>query len=231
MSAIFRVMTYNTRGSLGIDNLRSTERIAETVRLYSPDIVCFQEIHQRLPWSRFENQPKRLGQLLECPFYFHPPVNFGLGRYGIGIASRWKPTHIRKYLLPSQGEQRGLLELEFLEVAEIGSFRVFCTHWGLKPEERARQGRYCVEKVGGSPLPAIFCGDLNEESEAEGVRGLLGQGGLSNFNSEGTLTFPSDAPNTRIDYILGRGLTCNRFEVAASLASDHLPLIADIRIS
>lgn len=223
-------MTYNTRGSLGMDGVRSTERIAETARLYSPDIICFQEIHQCLPWSGLENQPKRLEGLLELPFYFHPPVNFGIGKYGIGIASRWKPSQIRKYLLPSQGEQRGLLELEFLNVAGIGSFRVFCTHWGLKAEERARQGRFCAEKVGVSSTPVVFCGDLNEEASADGVRQLLAQGGLSDFNPSGVPTFPSDAPNTCIDYILGRGVECSRFEAGASLASDHLPLIADIRI-
>ena len=52
-----RIVTYNTRGSLGMDGLRSTRRIVETVRAVSPDIVCFQEIHQRLAWSGREDQP------------------------------------------------------------------------------------------------------------------------------------------------------------------------------
>ena len=230
MSGTIRIMTYNTRGSLGMDGVRSTSRIAETVRLYSPDIICFQEIHQWLAWSKFENQPERLEHLLQRNFVFHPPVRFGLGNYGIGIASRWHPSKVQKYLLPSVGEQRGLLELDFRGVSGIKAFRVFCTHWGLKDEERAEQGQFCVEKVLNSPLPTLFCGDLNEEVSAKGVATLIEQGGLEDTNPQGVFTFPSDTPNVRIDYILGRGLACERFEVASSLASDHLPLIADIQI-
>ena len=38
-----RIVTYNTRGSLGMDDVRSTPRIAETLRPLSADVICFQE--------------------------------------------------------------------------------------------------------------------------------------------------------------------------------------------
>src|SRR5258708_7571866 len=106
-----RIVTYNTRGSLGMDDVRSTGRIADTVRMFTPDIICFQEIHKKLPWSGKEDQPDVLATLLGRPFVFQRNVGFGRGAYGIGIAARGTITKHKEHLLPSEKEQRGVLEL------------------------------------------------------------------------------------------------------------------------
>lgn len=46
-----RIVTYNIRGGLGLDGRRSIGRVAETLRALRPDVVCFQEVHQRTPWG------------------------------------------------------------------------------------------------------------------------------------------------------------------------------------
>src|SRR5579872_3618595 len=80
-----RIATYNTRGSLGSDGLRSTKRIAETLRPFSADVICFQEIYQRIP-PPLEDQPAKLEALLNRSFVFQRCLDFAFG--GVG---EWNP--------------------------------------------------------------------------------------------------------------------------------------------
>ena len=225
-----RIMTYNIRGGLGMDNVRSIARISETVRLYSPDVVCFQEVHKRLLWSGHEDQPERLAHLLGRSFHFQRLLTFGHGGYGIGIATRAIPRYVKEHLLPSRGEQRGLLEVGLSGVLGFPLMRVFCTHWGLDEGERLKQARFCVDVLRAENTPTLFCGDLNETKERAGVSFLLSESGFVDAGAEGSLpTFPSIGQNVRIDYLLhSSAVRSDRFEVIHSTASDHLPIVADI---
>src|SRR5579883_2187322 len=126
-----RIVTYNTRGSLGMDGKRSTSRIADVVRALSPDVVCFQEIHQKLPWSGGEDQPNLLSEALGRRFLFQRNLTFGFGGYGIGIATRAQVVLMREHRLPSGKEQRGALEVVLRDLPGLRSATVLCTHWGL----------------------------------------------------------------------------------------------------
>jgi endonuclease/exonuclease/phosphatase family metal-dependent hydrolase len=225
-----RIVTYNTRGSLGMDGTRSTRRIVETVRALSPDIVCFQEIHQRLPWSGREDQPAILGKMLGRTCLFQRNLHFGFGGYGVAIAFRGDLVASTEHLLPSAKEQRGALEVRLRNVGGLRSLTVFCTHWGLQVEERARQADALSGLIKAAPGPVVVCGDLNEKPEGDGVRHLLACTWLRDAGSrQNQPTFVSDNPTARIDYILhAPELVVQNVEVISSLASDHLPVLADL---
>ncbi len=225
-----RIVTYNTRGSLGMDNRRSTSRIAQVVRALSPEVVCFQEIHRRLPWSGREDQPAVLSQLLGRRFVFQQNLTFGFGGYGLGVAARGTVTAVQEHLLPSGREQRGALEVRLRDVGDLRAVTVFCTHWGLQAEERKEQAEALASLVNVAQRPVIVCGDLNEGPEGEAVRVLLSATGLQDADAIANRpTFPSDAPNTRIDYVFySPEMAARNVEVVESLASDHLPLLVDL---
>jgi endonuclease/exonuclease/phosphatase family metal-dependent hydrolase len=225
-----RIVTYNTRGSLGMDDRRDTRRIADVVRSLSPDVVCFQEIHQKLAWSGREDQPAALSELLGRPFAFQRCLTFGFGGYGIGIAARGTVAERREHLLPSRKEQRGALELRLRQVGGLRALTVICTHWGLQEEERQEQAEALAGLVAGAAKPLVLCGDLNEGPEAEGVRALLAATGLIDADAiRNRPTFTSSDPTVRIDYCLhSPDLSARHIEVVSSLASDHLPLLADL---
>ena len=84
-----RVMTYNIRGGWGMDGGWSTERIADVVLEQAPDILCLQEVHQRLPQSRFVDQPGRLQKALGLPVVFQANLRLGAGAYGLALVSRY----------------------------------------------------------------------------------------------------------------------------------------------
>ncbi len=228
-----RIVSYNTRGSLGMDGVRSTRRIADSVRVLMPDIVCFQEIHRRMVWSGREDQPAALAALLGREFVFQRNVRFGRGAYGIGISTRGSIVERRQHMLPGNREQRGALELRLRDIAGLRQLTLFCTHWGLDEEERKLQAEALVAIIEKAPRPLVFCGDLNEAANGGAVMLLLNRTGL--IDADAALnrpTFLSDAPTVRIDYCLySPDLHASRVDVGTSLASDHLPLCVDLEIA
>lgn len=225
-----KVMTYNIRIGLGIDGRRSLSRIIDTIRESEAEIVCLQEVDSRAPRSGHVDQPKRLSERLGMDFAFQPNVVRGVWGYGNLILSKRPIKNAATYALTSSDEQRGLMEVTVN--APNGRLSVFCTHWGLSPEERLSQASECAAFVQNAMSPAVFCGDLNDSDDSEPITQLLSQSGLRDLVKECAepfLTFPSDAPSRRIDYILGAGDI--RATYAGSLetkASDHLPVVVDI---
>lgn len=220
-------MTYNIRGGWGIDGQRSTERIAEVILAQSPDILCLQEVHQRLPQSRFVDQPARLQKALGLPVVFQANLRLGLGRYGLALVTRYPVNTTQNHLLPSVREQRGVLEVHL--TTEAGPMTVFCTHWGLNREERLRQGARLAELVQAASGPVLVCGDFNEGPDAPGIQAFLAATGLSDADAaQNHLTYPADTPEARIDYVFySPSLILQSIFPQETLASDHLPLIAD----
>lgn len=222
-----RVMTYNIRGGWGMDGGWSTERIGDVVLEQDPDILCLQEVHQRLPQSRFVDQPGRLQKALGLPVVFQANLRLGIGGYGLALVSRYPVNAVHNHLLPSVREQRGALEVNL--TTPVGPLTVFCTHWGLNGAERERQAARLAALVLAASGPVLVCGDFNENSEAAALGLLLSQTGLQDADAgKKRLTYPADVPQARIDYILASPdlLPQNVFPVS-SLASDHLPLVAD----
>jgi endonuclease/exonuclease/phosphatase family metal-dependent hydrolase len=222
-----RVMTYNIRGGLGMDGYRDTDRIADVVLSLEADVVCFQEVHQRLLWSGFINQPGILQRRLNMPFVFQANVKAAFGGYGLGIATHYPILDVTRCLLPSQGETRGALQLA-LETP-YGRVSVVCTHWGLKPEERGRQAAMLGQWLSASATPLVLCGDLNDLPETQDIQDMRQRAGLCDAGATANQpTYPADAPRARIDVILhSPTLTLSQLFVAASKASDHCPVIAD----
>lgn len=222
-----RVMTYNIRGGWGMNGQWSTERIAEVVLDQSPDILCLQEVHQRLPQSRFVDQPGRLQKALGLPVVFQANLRLGIGGYGLALVSRYPVNTVQNHLLPSVREQRGVLQVHL--TTPTGPLTVFCTHWGLNGAERERQGARLAELVTAVTGPVLVCGDFNEGPDAPGIRLLREQTGLQDSDADqNRLTYPADKPEARIDYILySPELSRSAVFPVETLASDHLPLVAE----
>ena len=210
-----------------MDNQWSTERIADVVLDQDPDILCLQEVHQRLPQSRFVDQPARLQKALGLPVTFQANLRLGLGGYGLAVVSRYPVNTVQNHLLPSVREQRGVLQVNL--ATPMGPLTVFCTHWGLNSEERQKQGARLAALVRDIPGPSIVCGDFNEGPEAAGIQHLRTATGLEDADRElSRLTYPADTPKARIDYVLySPPLTVRSVSPVTTLASDHLPLVAD----
>ncbi|MCX6360690.1 MAG: endonuclease/exonuclease/phosphatase family protein [Armatimonadetes bacterium] len=231
-----RIVTYNIRGGLGCDGVRSLARVADTLRGLRPDVVCLQEVHRFLPVSRFADQPAELERLLGFRVVFHPVSRLGVARFGNAVATRLPIVSIGMHRLTNDRERerpamrwesRGLLEL--VVDAPGGPLRVMTTHWSLNAMDRLISSATVAEMASGCPEPLILCGDLNALPDSLEVARLVRRSGLADAASANPQpTYPADAPNSRIDVILhSPKLGEARAWTASSPASDHLPLVAE----
>ena len=138
-----RIVTYNIRGGLGMDGLRDIQRIGEHLASINADIVCLQEVHERLPQSGLVDQVSILSDCLDLPCYFSSAMNIGNGRYGIASFTRLTALDVRYVRLPNMREhlsgivwreRRTAMEL----VVEVEGQRVsiWNTHWSLNAKDR-----------------------------------------------------------------------------------------------
>jgi endonuclease/exonuclease/phosphatase family metal-dependent hydrolase len=228
-ASLVRVLTYNIRGGLGMDGQRRLERIAAVIGETRAELVGLQEVHQRLPQSGLADQPRALQRATGMQCLFGPALTIAAGRYGNAVLSSLPARRRAVHRLPGEGEPRAAMEVE-VEM-EGRPVVLFCTHFGLSAAARALQSAKLAEVVRRSDAPVVLVGDLNAGPEAPEVAALL-DAGLRHAAPPVEPTFPADLPGCRIDYILiSPELTCERCEVLTSTASDHLPVLADLRWS
>ncbi len=110
-------------------------------------------------------------------------------------------------------------------------------HLGLSPREREVHARELTDALLASPGPIIVGADLNEgpeDSAARWIAGRLFDAYARNGHGPGA-TFPSAAPSARIDYLFaGEGVRAVKCWVGgerSSLASDHLPVMAELELA
>ena len=236
-------MTYNVHSCIGLDGRVSPERIARVIRGFDPDIVALQEIDLGRARTRHHDQAKIIADELEMQATFCCTKEKGDELYGHALLSRLPTEIIKSGLLcngtvGSFGEARGALLVKVK--LDNGSFHFLNTHFGLGRRERAAQ---VADLLGANWLgqvsleePLIFCGDFNTLPGSHAYRVLTSRvqdAQLLVKDHRPLNTFTTLLPFTRIDHIF----VSPHFEVyearvpqnaVTRVASDHLPLIADV---
>jgi endonuclease/exonuclease/phosphatase family metal-dependent hydrolase len=241
-----RVMTYNVHGCAGTDGRFDPERIASVIAPYSPDVVALQELDVARRRSGGSHQANLIAECLGMKGHFHPAwLPLPEEQYGDAILTPWTFQLIKGAELPTAAsplafEPRGALWISVKKGNAV--FHVMNTHLGLSNLERRNQ----VEALLGPDWlshpdcnsPVIFCGDLNDIPTSRIYRRLRSR--MQDAQRTGSFfraraTFPSRLPFLRLDYIfVSPGVSVESVEVCrsplAKVASDHLPLIADLLI-
>jgi endonuclease/exonuclease/phosphatase family metal-dependent hydrolase len=222
-----RVIVYNVRGFR--DGMDRVVRLADHFR---PDLVLLNETGGRIrlrrfaramgmdvaadPWSPFRRRVKD-AVLVRPPWRI---VSRRLHRF----------ADVRRRLYP-----RGAL------IAHVGraGFRVWtiAVHLGLHPQERLHSAEELSDLTRGLSGPVLIGGDFNELPEGKAVS-FLSQRYWDAWLLGGDVsgeTFPAEDPTARIDYLfVSEGLGVDRVLVPpgrdARLASDHLPVVAQLTV-
>lgn len=222
-----RVMSYNVKNGNGMDGVKSIERCADVIRKVNPDIVAVQELDsmtRRNDRYVLGDMAKRIGYY----DYYGPTINYQGGKYGIGILSKKPALSVKFYSMPHHKEDRGVLVVEFKK------YYLICTHLSGVPKKQGRGVqveviRGIVEKL---DKPVFIAGDMNARPGTPVMSAFKEFATILSDDSK--LTAPSNNPRGCIDYILGAN---GSFKVLKEqvlydvLASDHLPLYVDAKIS
>ncbi|MCP1550165.1 MULTISPECIES: endonuclease/exonuclease/phosphatase family protein [Methylorubrum] len=243
-----RLLTYNVRHCRGTDGRVAPERVARVIAACAPDIVALQEVDVGRKRTGGLDQAEEIARLVGMFAHFHPALHIEEERYGDALLTHL-PSRLRRAgplpgLLRRPGlEPRGALWIEV--TAGAGRLQVLTTHFGLLGAERVAQAEALLgpDWLGGPACdaPAVLLGDFNATGWSRAYRRLSGR--LTDARRltgerrwrRGGATFPSRFPLLRIDHVfVSERVTVERVAVVdtplARKASDHRPLLAEIRI-
>lgn len=241
-----RIVTYNVHSCLGLDGQLSPARIARVIAQCDPDVVALQELDVRRPRTRGMDQAHAIAAELGMEFQFHPAIAVEEEQYGDAVLSRLPLRLVRAGPLPTDPRRKNLEPRGALWVAfhfQGQEFQLINTHLGLSAVERLAQ----VEALLGPDwaghtecrAPLVLCGDFNALPRSKPHRRLcqkLRDAQLALDGHRPRRTFFSRFPLGRIDHVfLSDGLSVVAIDVPrsqlAGIASDHLPLVVELRLS
>ncbi|MFD1746753.1 endonuclease/exonuclease/phosphatase family protein [Rhizobium helianthi] len=235
-----RILSYNVHSCVGTDRRLDPGRVADVIASLNPDIIGLQELDVGRRRSGGIDQAEAIALRLKMDFHFHPALHLEEELYGDALMTALPMRLVKAAALGSYGEPRGALWAE-VDVQDT-SVQVINTHLGLLRRDRLRQARELLGPhwIGHPTLrgrPAILMGDFNSIPSSAPYR-ELGAAMADSKSQTGRLpdpTFPSRFPLLRLDHIfVANGPKIVEAKAvrndATRLASDHLPLIADVTI-
>ncbi len=228
----FRIASYNLHQCVGTDGLRSADRVAAVLREIDADVIGLQEVDARPGPTSDSMQMQHLASCLGLHAVAGPTILRQDGHYGNALLTRRPVLDLRHVdLTVYRREPRAAIDAE-MDV-DGRTLRLIVTHLGLLPGERRIQARRLLEMMDAAQdMATVLCGDINEWfGIGRPLRWLNRRlGPCSRLR-----TFPSRLPVFALDRIwVTRPATLVRATVHASatarVASDHLPLVAEIEI-
>ena len=230
MSGIVRLMTWNIHGAVGRNPRFDLARVVELISRHKPDIVALQEIDSRRAIAGGGNPFEILQTALGSHGVGAKTITTADGDYGQALFSRWpvQSSEIRDISFPEREPRRAIR----CEIATpVGPLRVVATHLGLSFGERKSQVSALLDLIGKTATTTVVLGDFNDWLWAGSVRKVLSRALPGRTRHR---TFPSVCPLLHLDRIYCRpsdALIGGHTDPSARTISDHLPVVADVRVA
>ncbi|MEE4252987.1 MAG: endonuclease/exonuclease/phosphatase family protein [Desulfuromusa sp.] len=224
-----RLATWNIHMAVGRDGRRDLSRIVQVIRQLQVDVIGLQEVDNQIEKDRDDLQT--LSEQTGFEVIAGPTMQRTRGDYGNALLTRLPVRKVERFDLSfKKREPRGLLivELEWQQ----RPLQVAVTHLGLRPGERRKQVRQiCHHLAERQRTPLVLMGDFNEWFIwGRPLRWLQLRFGAIRSPA----TFPARWPFLQLDHILADPAECllRKSVHCTDLtreASDHLPLVAQLR--
>jgi endonuclease/exonuclease/phosphatase family metal-dependent hydrolase len=228
-----RVASYNIRKCVGLDRRRDPDRVLGIIAELGADAVALQEADRRLGERPATLERGRIETITGLVPVDLAANDISLGWHGNAVLlhPEIRVETVRRLDLPGL-EPRGAVLIEAVRGGRL--FRMVAVHLGLTRAFRRKQ-LYEIVKAAApakAEMPTVILGDMNEWRNDRG---------LEPFEPHFTvhapgLSFHAARPVAALDRIaLNRRLKLHDAGVhqseAARIASDHLPVWADLRMS
>ena len=244
---ILRVGTYNIlhgadyphRLATGEDRveLSLAERALREMEL---DFCGLNEVRNQEKVVGLCHQARYLAERLGYHYAFARAIDHLGGEYGNALLSRYPIKSVTPHpiVIPKEERIAGVryedrVALEAILDVEGRELGVIVTHFGLHRDEIALAAETVASLAEGCSLPLIVTGDFNVTPDDPAIMRLkrvlcdTADGFDGDFQ-----TFPSHAPEKKIDYIMAKGdVTVRAFAARNILSSDHKPLFAELEVA
>ena len=230
-----KIMTFNTQhcaSYLDKQHRIDFDLMAKAIRMFDPDVVGLNEMRGQGPTNHpdFKDQVAILSELTEMKhYYFAPAIELPDGLYGNGLLSKTPFLSVEKNMIPDPVERGydGYYETRCIIKAVLeGGITVLVTHMGLNPDEQENAVNTVISLV--EDKKCVLMGDFNMQPENPILTPIFDRmtDTATFFDSE-KMSFPSDAPDRKIDYIFVSGdVKVDFADIPSVVASDHRPHVA-----
>ncbi len=232
-----RVATYNIHRCRGMDRRILPSRIADVLREIDADVIALQEVVGAGPTG--SGQAEEIGASLGMGWVMAPVRHLRSHLFGNVVMSRFPIVQHGQYDLSWRTcEARGCQRAD-LDLGE-GRLHVYNVHLGTAVLERRYQAPRLASFVHDHRVtgPKIILGDFNEWLRGLATRTLSALFESVDLRShlKRRRTYPGLFPVLHLDHIYYEGhVEVRSVELPRSrralIASDHLPLVANLRIA
>lgn len=230
-----KLMSFNTQSCTNfITKKIDFSFIAEGIKKFDADIVGLNEMRGADPESDFVNQVEELAKLAGYKYFYFSKacdIEDDDGPFGNGVLSKYPLKSIETIGIPDPIEKTGDQLYETRAVLKItleSGLTVLITHFGLNYDEHLN----AVETVLNSleKEKCVFMGDLNVEPGNPVLKPIQERlVDTASVIGENLLSFPSDTPRKKIDYIFTTpDVKIISADIPDIVYSDHRPHIAEI---
>lgn len=232
-----RIATYNIHRCRGMDRRIVPARIADVLRDIDADVVALQEVVGAGPAGT--GQAEEIGAALGMGWVMASVRHLRRHLFGNVIMSRFPIVHHTQYDLSWRTCEPRACQRADVDLGEGRALHMYNVHLGTAVLERRYQAPRLASFVHDRRVegPKIILGDFNEW-----MRGLATRTLSSLFESidirahlRRRRTYPGIFPLMHLDHIYYEGhVDVRALDLPRTrktmMASDHLPLVADLRI-
>lgn len=230
-----KLMSFNTQHCLNyLTRKIDFDVMADAILSTKADVVGLNEMRGAGAHPEYTAQVEALAEKTGMPyFYFARAIDVpGGGPYGNGILSRVPILSAETVLIPDPLPRAGA-QYEtrcILRATLAGGVTVLVTHFGLYPEEQENAVKAVLSQLIGEKC--ILMGDFNVTPNNPILAPIRERMRDTADLFEGArLSFPSDAPKHKIDYIFtSPDVTVTEADIPAIIASDHRPHTATVSL-
>ena len=233
----FRIATYNIHKGRGMDGRVRIERILKVLREVEADIVTLQEVTNHQERRPEEHQARYLAEQLGYFYSVGETRKHREAAYGNVTLSHWKFEAVSHINLSVAGrEPRGALRTDIRVGNEM--LHIFNVHLGTAVRERRTQARLIDQhllKALDVSGHRIVMGDFNDWNHGLVSKTLSSEFHLTDLAQHlpRTRAYPALLPLVHLDHIyLDHELKIDKARFHRNrlslVASDHLPLVADV---
>jgi endonuclease/exonuclease/phosphatase family metal-dependent hydrolase len=244
--AQLRVLVFNIHAGKDGAGIHNLARVAELIAGHRADVALLQEVDRGTRRSGGEDQLATLMHSTGMHGAMGKTLDYDGGEYGIALLSRWPieaDTMVRLPVTPEQTRSGGSREPRGAHVVRVrhpaGPIVVINTHLDASRDDlwRRQEAGHLIalaRSLDSSGAAVLIGGDINSTPESE-VQAMIRGAGLVDAwrlcGSGGGYTFRADSLVKRIDYLYLTGeARCSSARVLATLASDHRPLLVEVRL-
>ncbi len=230
-----KIMTFNTQHCENfITKKIDFEAIADVINKFEPDVVGLNEIRGKGEREDYEAQTEILSSLTNMPyFYFAKAIDVhGNNPYGNAILSKIPFESVENIPIPDPDvkEEGEYFEMRCLIRAKLNNgVTVLVTHFGLNPSEHENAVKTVINSLVNDKC--VLVGDFNVLPDNPVLAPIFGvMNDTEDKLVKNKLTFPSNAPDRKIDYIfVSSDIQIVSAEIPQIVASDHLPIVCNLK--